>query len=173
MGTRKDVSLTRFTGKYIKGNWDIFFFSLFDKKGNNSKFIQAEGVISGKEKDRHLKNFHPSHCVSAWPTFSENWHHFQRRFSALPRSQRKLFFFFFLLSFNPCAKETRPEMIAGEEVGQDFFWDKNTIMGVSLEPTLDQWIHTVFERTRAVETPLNNFGVLFYLIWFEEVSMAY
>ena len=46
--------------------------------------------------------------------------------------------FFFLLSFNPCAKETRPEMIAGEEVGQDFFWDKNTIMGVSLEPTLDQ-----------------------------------
>ena len=55
MGTRKDVSLTRFTGKYIKGNWDFFFFSLFDKKGNNSKFIQTEGVISGKEKDRHLK----------------------------------------------------------------------------------------------------------------------
>lgn len=39
-GTRKDVSLTRFTGKYIKGNWD-FFFSLFDKKGQNSKFIQT------------------------------------------------------------------------------------------------------------------------------------
>ena len=55
-----------------------------------------------------------------------------------PEVKGNFFFFFFLLSFNPCAKETRPEMIAGEEVGQDFFWDKNTIMGVSLEPTLDQ-----------------------------------
>ena len=99
--------------------------------------------MTGKEKDKHLNNFHFSQCGSTWPKFLRIGTIFNEGLIVFSEDRGTIFFTSIYL-FG--AKETRLEMTAWEELGQVFLCDKQHPYGDCIACFLQNQMQTQFKH---------------------------
>lgn len=78
--------------------------------------------MTGKERDKHLINFHSSQCGSTWPKFLRIGTIFNEGLRVFSEDRGTVFFPTSIYLFD--AKESRLEMTAWEELGEVLLCDK-------------------------------------------------
>ena len=126
----KGATLTRFIGNYICGTWDFSVHTYWQHiKGKNSKLIQNEGAMTGKERDKHLSNFHSAQCGSTWRKLLRLGTIFNEGLTVFSEDRGTIFFHFHLALWCQRNKTGNESM---EELGEVLLCDKQHPMGTVL-----------------------------------------